>query len=391
MVVLQVLPALISGGVERGTVEITEAIVRAGGTSLVASAGGPMVTAVERAGGRHIGLPLLTRDPVNILINASRLARVIRSNVVELVHARSRAPAWSAWLAARRTGTPFVTTYHGAYGEGFPLKRRYNSVMARGDRVIAISDFIARLITERHGVGPDRLRVIPRGVDTAIFDPALVTGDRIDKLARAWRVPDGAYTVVLPGRLSGWKGHTVVLEAVAKLKRPDICCVFVGRGNRRAAARLASRGDALGLGARLRIVGHVDDMPAALMLSDVVVHASTEPEAFGRVVIEAQAMGRPVIASDLGGPAETVENGVTGWLVVPGDVDQLAATIDYALRLDHDGRTALGMQARHAVLDRYTTWAMQDATIAVYAELLGPVSQVAPAEPEPGDLREHAA
>jgi glycosyltransferase involved in cell wall biosynthesis len=393
MVVLQVLPALISGGVERGTVEITEAIVRAGGTALVASAGGPMVAAVERAGGRHIRLPLMTRDPVNILVNARKLARVIEVNGVGLVHARSRAPAWSAWIAGRRTGTPFVTTYHGAYSEGFPFKRLYNSVMARGDRVIAISDFIARLIAERHGVGRERVRVIPRGVDPAIFDPALVTGDRVDKLARAWRVPDGAYTVVLPGRLSGWKGHSVVLEAVAKLNRADICCVFVGRGKRRAAARLTAHAETLGIATQLRIVGHVDDMPAAMMLSDVVVHASVEPEGFGRVVIEAQAMGRPVIASDLGGPAETVENGVTGWLVVPGDVDQLAATIHYALALDDDARAALGAQAREAVLERYTTWAMQDATVAVYAELLGlaPQEETADAELDAADQHEHAA
>ena len=391
MVVLQVLPALVSGGVERGTVEITEAIVRAGGTALVASAGGPMVRTVERAGGRHIRLPLLTRDPINILFNARKLSRVIEANSVQLVHARSRAPAWSAWIASRRTRTPFVTTYHGAYGEGFPFKRLYNSVMARGDRVIAISDYIGRLVAERHGVGRDRLRVIPRGVDPSIFDPALVTGDRIDKLARAWRVPDGARTVVVPARLSGWKGHSVVLHALAKLRRSDLCCVFVGRGNRRACARLARQAKDLGLANQLRIMGHVDDMPAALMLSDLVVHASTEPEAFGRVVIEAQVMGRPVIASDLGGPAETVENGVTGWLVLPGDVDQLAATIEYVLKLDDEARPALGVRARRTVLERYTTWAMQEATIAVYAELLGlgwPESKLNAAET---DWRERAA
>lgn len=387
MVVLQVLPALVSGGVERGTVEMTEAIVRAGGTALVASAGGPMMPMIERAGGRHIGLPLMTRDPVNILINARKLARVIEANAVDLVHARSRAPAWSAWIAARRTGTPFVTTYHGAYGERFLLKHLYNGVMARGDRVIAISHYIADLVARRHHVGPGRLRVIPRGVDPDLFDPALVSGERIHKLARAWRVPDGARVVLLPARLSAWKGHEVLLQAVARLGREDVCCVFAGRGQRRAMARLTKRAQELGIDPQLRLAGHVDDMPTALMLADVVVHASIEPEAFGRVVIEAQAMGRPVVASDLGGPAETVETGVTGWRVPPGDVEQLAATIDYVLGLDDDARAALGMQARETVLERYTTSAMQDATLSVYAELLG----IAPHWAAAPQWQEHAA
>ena len=206
-VVLQVLPALVTGGVERGTVEIAQAIAEAGGDALVASAGGPLVTAVQRVGGRHLGMPLNSRSPVSIWRNAARIAEVIRSNNVMIVHARSRAPAWSAWLACRRTGAHFVTTYHGAYGEDLPFKRHYNAVMARGERVIAISRFIAGLVHERHGVDGSRLRVIPRGVDAVTFDPAKVVPERLVRLNRAWRVPDGAPTVMLPGRLAGWKGQ----------------------------------------------------------------------------------------------------------------------------------------------------------------------------------------
>jgi glycosyltransferase involved in cell wall biosynthesis len=371
MVVLQVLPALVSGGVERGTVEMTEAIVRAGGTALVASAGGPLVGAIERAGGEHVTLKLATRDPLNIWLNAGRLTRLVRHAGVQIIHARSRAPAWSARIAARRTGVAFVTTYHGAYSENFPGKRHYNAVMASGDRVIAISQFIAARVLARHRINPARLRLIPRGVDASVFDPATVAGARIDRLARQWRLPDGAPVVMLPARLSRWKGQSVLLAALARLDRPDVCAVFVGDGPRREMRRLEAQAQSLGLDGRVRMVGRCDDMPAAFMLADVVVHASTAPEAFGRVVIEAQAMGRPVIAADLGGPRETVENGETGWLVPPGDAEILAEGIAYILALPEADRQALGERARAAVLAHYTTAAMQDATLAVYRELLG--------------------
>jgi glycosyltransferase involved in cell wall biosynthesis len=203
-VVLQVLPSLVTGGVERGTVEIAQAIAEADATALVASAGGPLVHQVERAGGIHIALPLTTKSPIGIWRNAAALEALIRDRKVSVVHARSRAPAWSAWLACQRTGVPFVTTYHGTYGEGVPLKRFYNGVMARGRIVIAASHFIADLVRTRHGVDAARIRVIPRGVDPAVFDPAMVSGKRIAKLAAEWRLPDTVRVVTLPGRLTSW-------------------------------------------------------------------------------------------------------------------------------------------------------------------------------------------
>lgn len=370
--ILQVLPALDTGGVERGTVEITEAIARAGWTALVASAGGRMVAEVERAGGRHVALPLRAKGPAGILANAGRLARLIAADRADIVHARSRAPAWSAWLAARRTGASFVTTYHGAYGEDLPFKRRYNAVMARGEIVIAASRFIADLVARRHGVDPARIRVIPRGIDPARFDPAVVAPERLTRLRAAWGLPDGAPVVMLPGRLTGWKGQGVLIDAAARLAHSDVCIVLVGSDQGRTAYTdgLRRRAAKLGLAGRLHLAGECDDMPAALSLADVVVHASTEPEAFGRVVIEAQAMGRPVVASDLGGPVETVIDGETGWRVSPGDPVALAAAIDRALALPEDARRAIGAMARAGVLARYTTAAMQDGTLAVYREVL---------------------
>lgn len=372
-VVLQVLPALETGGVERGTVEITQAIVRAGGTALVASEGGRLVGAVERAGGRHIALRLNRKQPWRIWRNAGALADIIRRQGVEIVHARSRAPAWSALLACRRTGAHFVTTYHALYGEDFPLKRRYNAVMARGERVIAISHYVAEHLLTQHRIDPARVRVIPRGVDPAVFDPDAIGPNRISRIMEAWRLPEGARTVVLAGRLTSWKGQAVLIEALARLRRPEICAVLIGsdRGHTRYAVSLVREAKRLGVVTQLRLVGECDDMPAALLLGDVVVSASTRPEGFGRAVIEAQAMRRPVIATDHGGAVETVEHGVTGWRVPPGDPDALAAAIADAFDLADAERAQFGERARASVQQRYTTRAMQQATLDVYAELLG--------------------
>jgi glycosyltransferase involved in cell wall biosynthesis len=371
--ILQVLPSLDTGGVERGTVEMVQAIVAAGGTALVASAGGRMVNQVERAGGRHVTLSLMTKDPVNILLNAGRLRRLIRAEGVRLVHARSRAPAWSAWIAARRARLPLVTTWHGVYGEEFPGKHSYNAVMARGARVIAISRYVARKIESGYGVDGARLRIIPRGVDPDLFDPGRVVGDRIHRLAQSWRIPTGARVVMLPARLTRWKGAEALLDAFGLLAAQDTYCVLVGsdQGRTRFTQSLARRAERLGFAARLRLTGHCDDMPAALMLADVVVSASLKPEPFGRSVIEAQALGRPVVAFDHGGAAETIEDGVTGLLVPPGNRPALAAALGHALALPEDDLALLAWRARQAVLAGYTTASMQQATLAVYRDLLG--------------------
>ncbi|WP_043833597.1 glycosyltransferase family 4 protein [Muricoccus aerilatus] len=365
--VLQVLPALGAGGVERGTLEIARALVEAGGRALVASAGGPLVPALEAGGARHIRLPLDRKNPAALLAGAAALGRVVREEGVGIVHARSRFPAWSALMAARATGVHFVTTYHGTYNEDFPGKRLYNSVMARGERVIAISEHIAALVRARHGVGPDRLRVIPRGVDPARFDPAAVEPARVAALCRAWNLPAGRPVVLLPGRLTRWKGQAVLLRALSLMPEPRPVVVLAGDAQGREAYRAEL--EALAAGAEVRFPGPVEDMPAALLLADLVIHASTDAEAFGRTVIEAQAMGRPVIASDLGGPRETVEEGVTGWRVPPGDPPALAEAMAHALSLREEARAAMGRASRAAVLARYTTRAMQEATLAVYREL----------------------
>ncbi|MES2710694.1 MAG: glycosyltransferase family 4 protein [Pseudomonadota bacterium] len=369
--ILQLLPALVTGGVERGTLEIAEAQVAAGFRAFVASAGGPLVAPLEKLGAHHVALPLGSKAPWAMWRNAAALAALVRAEGVGIIHARSRAPAWAGLIAARRTGAHFVTTYHGSYNENFWGKRLYNSVMARGDRVIAISRHIEALILARHAVDPARLRVIPRGVDPRVFDPAAVSAEAIAALRSRWRIDPGRQVILLPGRITRWKGQGVLVQAMAKLPGDAVALLVGDREAKHGyAATLEAEIAAAGLNDRVRLVGHATDMASALMLADVVVHASIEAEAFGRTVIEAQAMARPVVAADLGGPRETVKEGVTGWRVPPGDANALARALASVLAMSASERAAIGAAARQAVLAHYSTQAMQAATVAVYRELL---------------------
>ena len=370
--VLQVLPALVQGGVERTSVEMASAVTKAGGRAIVVSAGGPMVHDITRARAEHITLPVDSKNPFIMYANIARLVKIIRDNGVDIVHARSRAPAWSAWAAAKRTGTHFVTTFHGTYSLGGGLKRRYNSIMTRGERVIANSGFIAGHIRKNYGVEAAKLQIIHRGVDLDRFDAQVVSVERVVALANDWRLGDGMPVVTLPGRLTRWKGQTVFIEAIAALGRKDIRCLLVGSDQgrkvyRRELEQLISDN---GLNEIVRIVENCNDMPAAYMLTDVVVSASTDPEAFGRVVPEAQALGRPVIATDHGGAQETVIPGETGWLVPPGDVQALAEAINHALSLDEEARKALALKAVDNVRRNFSKDAMCTKTLAVYNDVL---------------------
>jgi glycosyltransferase involved in cell wall biosynthesis len=370
--VLQVLPRLVTGGAERGAVDIAVTLAEAGGTSLVASEGGPMEYELKRAGIVHVKLPLASKNPAVMYRNVTRLAKLIEAHGVDIVHARSRAPAWSASAAARRTGRHFVTTFHGAYEFGNALKRRYNAIMVKGERVIANSEFIARHIREAYKVDPACVRVIRRGVDLARFDPERASAERVIQLANKWRLPDGVPVVMLPGRLTRWKGHKGLIEALTHLRDVELLCVIVGTDEGRNAYRaelerlIARRG----LSDRVFLPGHCDDMPAAYMLADVVVSASTRPEAFGRVVSEAQAMGCPVVASDHGGAREQVLGNRTAFLFPPGDVAALADMIRKALALDAGARERLATEARAHVIANFDKTHMCATTLALYREIL---------------------
>ncbi len=372
--ILQVLPALgAQGGIERGTIEVADAIARAGARAVVASAGGVQVRSLERVGADHVTLPMDSKNPLRIARNVGRLARLIEREAVDLVHVRSRAPAWSTLSASRRTGVPVVTTFHGTYGHGSALKRAYNAVMTRGDRVIAISAFIAHHMESVYGVEPERVRIIHRGVDPIQFNPATVSGLRINSLARDWRLTDGLPVVLLPGRLTRWKGQVVFLEALARLGQRNLQAVLLGSAQGREAyrAELEDLVSHYGLGHVVRLVEHCDDMAAAYRVADVVVSASVDPEAFGRIAVEAQAMERLVIATDHGGARETVLPDATGWLVPPGDAPALTAALDRALKMPTAMRATMGNAARAHVLATFSKDRMCQETLAVYAELLG--------------------
>jgi glycosyltransferase involved in cell wall biosynthesis len=371
--VLQVLPALDQGGVERGTLDIARYLTRQGWRALVASSGGTSEAELGAIGATHLGLPLHSKNPLTIRANATRLERLIREHGVQLVHARSRAPAWSAYYAARRCGIPLVTTFHGLYrGIERPLKRRYNSVMARGDRVIAISDHVARHVQEHYGVPEERLRTIHRGVDLEIFDPGAVGSERVAALAELWRVPPDTKVIMLPARLARRKGHILLVEAVQRMSRHDFVCLMVGPLDRMTGytSEVELRIGATSLGGVVRLVGGCGDMPAAHALADVVVAPSIEPEPFGRVAIEAQAMGRPVVVADIGGLTETVMPAVTGWLVPPNDARELARALELALAMPDDARARLAVRARRFVGRNFTLEQMGRATLNVYRELL---------------------
>ncbi len=384
--ILQIIPRLDAGGAELAVAEIAEAVTGAGGRALVLAELGRLAPKVEAAGGEVIAFPAATKNPARMLGNARAIARFIADKGVDLVHARSRAPAWSGLIAARRTGVPFVTTYHGAYREAGPIKRFYNSVMARGDVVIANSRYTAALIAERYATPAARIAVIPRGVDAEKFDPGRVSAERVAVLRARWGVDQSTRLILHAARLTSWKGQSVVIDAAGQLaaagKLGSAVVILAGDAQGRDGYReaLQMQIESLGLKGRVRLVGHVEDVAAAYLTAHVTIVASTGPEAFGRSAIEAAAMQCPVIATNIGAPPETVRaepavppGATTGWLVAPGDVQALAARLAEALDLPQEGRTAIGERARRHVLAQFTTRAMQRQTLAVYDRLLGTV------------------
>ncbi len=377
--VLQVTPELEAGGVERTTVDIAAAIVRRGGRALVASRGGRLEDELAEVGGELARMRADAKNPARVIANAAVLASIIRRENVDLVHARSRAPAWSALWAARMSGRPFVTTYHGTYNAKSGLKRWYNSVMARGDRVIANSAFIRDHIVSEHGLASDAVTVIPRGVDLIALDPAAVSSERVATVREAWGVArdEARPIVLLPGRLTRWKGQTVAIEALGLLARENderapcmLALVGDAQGRTAYVEELEALAQAEGVADAVRLPGHCADMPAAYALADVVVSASIEPEAFGRVAVEGQCMGRPVIATDHGGARETVLDGETGYLCRPGDSAALAEAMRSVLAVTPSERLDLGDRAAVRARRLFSVQAMQAATLAVYEEVL---------------------
>ena len=377
LTVLQIVPQLATGGAERTTIEVAEAIVQAGGRALVWSAGGRLLPELEAVGASHFEGPAASKNPWTVFVtNPMRLKKIIEREKVDIVHARSRAPAWSALIAARRAKVAFVTTYHGIYNAKSALKRWYNSVMVRGDRIIANSNYTKAHLIEQHGTDPKKVTVIYRGVDVDAFDPAQVSTRRSKTLAEKWHLvePRQRVRIILPARLTDWKGQRILISALAKLKADGLSfeAILVGDSQGRDVYVQSLRDQIAqnDLTDHVFLVGHCSDMPTAFSLCDIAVTPSTEPEAFGRTAAEAQAMGLPIIASDLGGARETVDHGVTGFLSPPSDAGALADLLATLLNMSSAQRTSMGAAGFARIRALFTTQSLQSQTLALYQTLL---------------------
>ncbi|MGL5733658.1 MAG: glycosyltransferase, partial [Beijerinckiaceae bacterium] len=390
LTILQIIPALHGGGAERSVIDGAEALASVGARALVASRGGRLVGELQAKGGTWIPFPADSKNPLVMASNIGRLKALIRSERVAIVHAHSRAPAWAAWSAARACGVPFITSYHGVYGARSSAKARYNAVMARGDYIIANSAFTANHVCETHPDAADRVRIIQCGTDLNIYAPSLVDANRVAALRTRWRVQPHERVVLLAARLTALKGHLVLIEAARQMALEGLTdTVFILAGDADGKDRYVGSIDTAiakaGLEGIVRRVGFCEDMPAAYRAAAVVVVPSTEPETFGRVAAEAQAMGTPVIVSDLGAAPETVlsvpaveASRRTGWRVPAGDASALAAALQEVLGLGASARDALGQRARHHIDIHFSYEQAARRTLALYAEALGLAARPSP-------------
>ncbi len=367
MNVLQIVPDLNAGGVERTTLEVAEALQSKGFTPHICSQGGRLEPDFIKLDARMHKFDIGSKNPLRLRVNTQKLIDIIKSENIDIVHARSRAPAWPAHAAAKATNRPFVTTYHGIYNANSKLKRRYNAIMAKGEIIIANSKYTKRHILKEHGTDPDIIRVIPRGVDMKIFDPKTIPAKSVDRFRQIWGIKPEEKLILLPGRLTRWKGQIDAIQAIAKLG-PSHKLVLLGdpQGRDSYVQELKTLAQKLGIENSVIAPGHCTEMPAAILASDIVIVPSIEPEAFGRVVAEAQAMGRPVIASAHGGPMETVIPNKTGDLFESGNWQALASTIQDVI----SWQTYDPKFARTHIAKNFSKSQLQDKTLAVYAEIL---------------------
>lgn len=373
IVVLQVLPELGQGGVELGTIEIASELQKRGIENYVASEGGRMEYNLERIKVKHFTLPLKTKNIFKMYLNSLRLAKIIKKYGITIVHARSRAPAWSAYWAAKRCGVHFMTTFHGTYGLGpWGIKKFYNKIMTYGERVIAISNHIKQHILKNYKTDESKIRLIHRCVNMENFNVETTSAERMIKYLEDNHIPEDKPIVTLIGRLTNWKGQKLLIEALHLIDNEDFFCVIIGddQGRKKYSSELRKMIANYNMTDRFLFIRNVKDIPAAMMVSDVVLSTSIEPEAFGRIAIEGQAMGRVVVASNIGGSVETVIDGVTGRLYESTSAEALSKAIEWALHLSTAEREKIGAAGIKNVKEHFTKQIMCDKTIAVYKELI---------------------
>jgi glycosyltransferase involved in cell wall biosynthesis len=348
---------------------------------VVSTGGGRLVPEVIDAGAEFIAMDVASQNPLSMLRNAIALTRIVREHRCDVVHAHGRAPGWSAYYAARRSGVPFLTSWYKGFREQNVLKHMYNSVMARGDRVIASSDQIADLVHDRYGTSWERIAVIPASIDVERFDPAAVSPERIEATRRAWGVRSDVKIILVASRMLRRKGHEVVVRAVQRLKEmgaKDFLCVFLGedQGRTRYTGELWDLVLATGTADLIRMVGPSSDMPAAYAAATVVVSAATQPEGLQRAILEAQAMGKPVVVSDLGAGPDVVlappavpEERMTGLRFPSGEDTALAAAVIRLFSAPEAARAAIGARGRAWVTAHFNAPAATEPTLRLYAEV----------------------
>jgi len=370
--VLQVLPHLNSGGLVSGAIEISLSLINNNFNSYVLTKGGRREREIVRAGGILFKMNVASKNPIVMFKNIYKIIKIIKDYKIDIIHTRSRAPAWSAYFAAKKMNIPFITTFHGTYGINNRIKKIYNSIMVRGDKVIAISAFIKNHIISNYNVDEDRVETIPRGIDISVFNSENVSNERLIYFTNKFNIMDNSYVILLPGRITRWKGHILLIKAIAELKRKDLLCIFVGdsQGRTKYVAELHNLINKYELSDKFRIVENQIDMSAIYKLSDIVISASTDPEAFGRVIAEAQAMGRLTIAADHGGASEIVVDGVTGWLFEANNSSALAKKIDYALNISLEDRNIMAINSVERIKKNFNNKFMSLRTIKVYKDIL---------------------
>lgn len=391
LTVVQVIPDLQSGGAGMSVVQIAEALVAHGHRAIVVSEGGRLETDIARVGASFVRLPVASKNPSQIVANGRRLAALARDEKADLLHAQSRAPAWSCLLAGRLASVPYIATCDNLYREQNPLKRLYNSAIVRGARVIALGNGLARMIERRYGTPREKIAVVDRTVDLAAFDPALVSEDRVETLRREWGVKPGDRVVLLPGRLTRRKGAEVLVGAAKRLQEAGLrnfICVIAGEEQQgtRYASELWDRVHQSDLAEVVRITGHCRDMAAAHALADIAVSTVLPPGGTQRAMLEAQAMGKPVIVSDAGGRDEILlappiasESQATGLLYPAGNAPELAQTLFKAFAMGAPAREAMGARGRAFVASRFPRQAFTDRVLSVYAEVAAGRAQAMPA------------
>ena len=377
--VLQVIPKLGYGGAETGCYDLAHYLPENNCSSYIVTSGGELLKFIDKKKVKVIKLPVHSKNPFLMLFNSIALIFIILLNNISIVHARSRAPAWSCLFATKITRRKFVTTFHGTYNFKNSIKKFYNSVMVRSDLIIAGSNFIFSHINQNYPKYLDlkkKFLVIFRGINVDYFELSTILDSEENRLISDWEVDRNKKTILMPGRLTAWKGQETFIEALnlvnKELGYESFNAIILGsdQGRDIYTKKIKRLAEQYRLTSQLKFINHCKNMPLAYKISDIVVSASVEPEAFGRVAVEAQSMEKPIIASDIGGSNETIIDNVTGFLFQSGNAEALSKKIIEVLQLDESRLKSIGIEGRKNIIKKFNVEKMCFSTYSEYKKLL---------------------